>query len=156
MNSYLWELYMRKGPQGNKISLCLKKQNHITANPLPFCLLAESLLPPTQPQLESLYLQQKLLCLWRSLSTHCSLSLPPSLVAAAAAATAALFSSSSGVPHLCNLQTAKEENIRLLLDGVRVIFLTPEINRSSSAVSILLHFQVGGKYFAQALNLSHP
>lgn len=40
-------------------SVFLKKQhNHIMTNPPPFCLLAESLLPPTQPQLESLYLQQ--------------------------------------------------------------------------------------------------
>lgn len=43
---------------------------------------------------------------------------------------------------MCDLQKAKEENLYLVLDGVRAIFLAAETDRSCSAVSILLHLQV--------------
>lgn len=145
----------------NKISSCLKKNkqqqqdNNIRTNPPPFCWLAESLLPPTQPQLERLFItcSKATLVVTVPFSTHCSLFLPSQ--GAAAATTAPLFCL-QGAPHLCNLQEAKGENVELMLDRVRVIFLAAEINRSSAAVSILLSISGRIKSFTQDLYLPHP
>lgn len=147
MNSYLGELYMRKGPQENKISLCLKKQNQSHDKPSTFLLAGRISAPShTAPAGEpSLAAKPTLLM---PVSFHSLLPLPSSLIGS---------SSSSCSCSICLFWLQRDATPMLFAEGkegkhlfgasrVRVIFLAAEINRSSSAVSILLHFQVGGVF----------